>query len=95
MEIANLFRYARKATPDDAQKATRALEVLLHLQDDRALLQKAIKLAFNEEITVYDSLYVTLALNLEAKLITYDKELLSKFKGVALKAEDYLRANVK
>ncbi len=89
--IANLFRYARNSTSDDAQKAIRALEVLLHLQGDGALLQKAIKLAFNEGITVYDSLYVTLALDLKAKLITYDKELLSKFKGVALKAGDFLR----
>ncbi|MCD6348364.1 MAG: type II toxin-antitoxin system VapC family toxin [Candidatus Korarchaeota archaeon] len=87
IEIANLLRYAKNATPDDAQNAVRSLEILLSLEEDRKLLQGAIELAFKESITVYDSLYVALARSLGTRLVTCDEELLTKFDGLAIRAD--------
>ncbi len=86
IEIANLLRYAKNATLDDARNAVRSLEILLSLEVDRKLLEGAIELAFKEGITVYDSLYVALARSLGTMLVTYDGELLSKFDGLAIRA---------
>ena len=87
IEIANLLRYSREATPEDALNAVGSLRVLLYLWRSEELLEKAIELAFESGITVYDSLYVALATKLGAKLVTYDGELLEKFEGIAITAE--------
>ncbi len=91
VEIANLLRYSKGISAEDARNAIKSLEIILHLRRDRDLLQKAIKLAFEEKITVYDSLYVALAAELGTRLVTYDKELLNKFGNTAITAEELLR----
>ncbi len=91
IEIANLLRYSREASSEDVLNAVRSLTILLHLKRDEELLEKAVRLAFKKSITVYDSLYVALAMEMGTKLVTYDRELLDKFGGVAIMAEELLR----
>ncbi len=91
IEIANLLRYSRGASPEDALNAVRSLSILLRLKRDEKLLEKAVRLAFKKSITVYDSLYVALAMEMGTRLVTYDGELLNKFEGVAITAEELLR----
>ncbi len=64
---------------------------MLHLKRDEELLEKAVRLAFKKSITIYDSLYVALAMEMGTKLVTYDEELLGKFEGVTITAEELLR----
>jgi len=91
VEVANLLRYARNVTSDDVKRALRSLEILLRLVDDGELLFDAVDLAFQNTITIYDSLYVELARRLDAYLVTYHEELLEKFRGMAVRASDLLR----
>jgi len=47
-------------------------------------LIKAIELAVKYDITVYDALFITLALNLNEKLVTTDKKLWNRLKDTEL-----------
>jgi len=71
-----------------------ALEALksLHLNivSDLKVLNDAIEIAFNQNITVYDAIYVALARTTGSKLVTYDKELLRKFSDIARKASQII-----
>ena len=49
------------------------------------LLEEALEDAARYEVTVYDALYVSLALKLEAKLASFDEELRSRLEGRGLK----------
>ena len=49
-----------------------------------ALLEKAVDNALKFNITVYDSLYVTLALNRDCKLASFDKKLEKQLKDAGL-----------
>ncbi len=91
IEIANLLRYSRGASPEDAMNAVRSLRILLHLKRSEELLDEAIELAFKRGITVYDSLYMALAMEMGARLVTYDSELLDKFEGLAITGGELLR----
>ncbi len=90
IEIANLLRYSRGASPEDAINAVGSLSILIHLKRSEEVLEEAIKLAFKRGITVYDSLYVALAMKIGAKLVTYDEKLLDKFEGIAITAGELL-----
>lgn len=61
--------------------AVKALEILLKLEIYDGILEETVRVAFKERITVYDSLYVSLAIRLNSYLLTYDEELLNKFRG--------------
>jgi len=65
----------------------------LHLRvvSDLEVLDRAIEIAFNHGITVYDAVYVALAETMGSKLVTYDKELLSKFSNIAGKAGQVIK----
>ena len=91
LELANALRYTRGLSPKDVMDAIEALMALrLNVVEDEDVLKEAIKTAFERDITVYDALYIALARKLDSKLITYDKELLSNFKNVAMKAKEAL-----
>ncbi len=94
VELANALRYASGIGPADVLRAVEAVRSLhLKLVDDFELLGEAVELAFEGEVTVYDSLYVSLARRLGGRLITYDGELLRKFPELAVKASDLLEGD--
>ncbi len=87
IELANALRYVKGLTPTDVANAVEALRALrLNIVDDTEVLEEAIETAFNTGITVYDAIYVALAKTTDSKLVTYDTELLNKFKDIAKKA---------
>jgi len=87
IELANALKHVRGITPIDVANAVKALKILhLNIVNDMEILDKAIETAFNNDITIYDAIYVALAKATNSKLITYDTELLSKFKDIARKA---------
>ncbi len=91
MELANALRYTRGLSPKDVIDAVEALNALrLNVVEDEDVLKEAIKTAFEGDITVYDALYIALARKLDSKLITYDEELLSRFKNMAARAKEAL-----
>jgi predicted nucleic acid-binding protein len=54
------------------------MQIGLVLHRFEELIYDAIKIAFENDITIYDALYVSLSNSLEAPLITYDEILLKK-----------------
>ncbi len=92
VELANTLRYASGIGPPDVLKAVDAVRSLrLKLAGDLEILGDAVGLAFEEGVTLYDALYVSLARTLGGRLVTYDGELLRKFPGLAVRASDLLR----
>ena len=55
------------------------------------LTEQALQLAVTWDVAVYDTLFVTLAIAKNSKLISYDGELLEKFPDVVISASVYLR----
>ena len=91
VELANALRYAVGIQMQDVLKAIEAVKALgLILIDELEVLSKAIKLAFEHGITIYDALYVSLAYEMDSKIVTYDKVLLDKFPKKAVKASQLL-----
>ncbi len=91
VELANALRYVKNFTASDVINAVKALKLLhLNVVGNDEILDEAIKIAFNYNITVYDALYVALAKITSSKLVTYDKELLTKFSDIARKASQVL-----
>ncbi len=92
VELANALRYASGIGPTDVLEAVEAVRSLrLKLAGDLEILGDAVGLAFEEGVTLYDALYVSLARTLGGRLVTYDGELLRKFPGLAVRASDLLR----
>jgi predicted nucleic acid-binding protein len=54
------------------------------------LLERALSIAFERDLTVYDSIYAALAKALDASLIAYDEKLLEKVER-SVKAGDVIR----
>ena len=91
VELANALRYVRGLTSMDVVNALKALSILhLNVVDSMEVLDKAIEIAFNANVTVYDAVYVALARATNSKLVTYDNELLGKFKDIARKASQVI-----
>ena len=96
VELANALRYVKGLTSTDVANAIKALKILcLDVVDNMKVLDEAIEIAFNSNITVYDAIYVALAKTTNSKLITYDIELLSKFKDLAKKASQLINEVIK
>lgn len=93
-EYANVIsKLARK-------EARNVKEVLDHFNDVLEELQgseintdsrKALKLSLEYGINVYDAYFVGLALDFEVVLVTEDKEVLKKCKGIACSMHDFLK----
>jgi len=54
------------------------------IYSSKSLIIKSLENAAKYNITVYDSLYITLALETKSKLLTFDEELKDKVKRQAL-----------
>jgi len=91
VEFANALRSVKGLTLTDVVNAVKALNLLrLNVVSDLDILDRAVELAFKTGITVYDAIYVALAKITNSKLITYDTELLNKFKDLARKASQII-----
>ncbi len=91
IEFANALRFVKGLTLTDVVNAVKALNLLrLNVVSDLDILDRAVELAFKTGITVYDAIYVALAKITNSKLITYDTELLNKFKDLARKASQII-----
>ncbi len=92
VELSNVLRYAKGLSPRDVVDALEAVKAIgIELFDEHTLLEKAVELAFVQGITVYDSLFISLAMEIGAKLVTYDRVLLEKFPKLAVVASQLLR----
>ena len=92
LELTNALRYVKGLTAADVVNAVNALRALqINIVDDAELLDDAVSMAFESNITVYDAIYLALAKSTNSKLITYDTELLTKFKDIAKKASQLMK----
>jgi Predicted nucleic acid-binding protein, contains PIN domain len=78
IELANVLRYSNLSENDVKLGIKAAMQIGLVLHRFEELIYDAIKIAFENDITIYDALYVSLSNSLEAPLITYDEILLKK-----------------
>lgn len=79
-EVANGLRYKPSFTKRGVHDAITTLEDLgiNIVYPDLPLYEQAISIAFDYDITVYDALYVALALEYEYTLITADDKLVKR-----------------
>ncbi len=72
----------------EALKAYEVLELLIGknilLHSERDYLDKALELALSHGITVYDAIYIALAIEKKAKLLTLDEKQRSVAKGLGV-----------
>lgn len=79
-EVGNAIRYYPGSTEVECAEAVRELRTLgltLHELDENTI-DIASNLAFSEEISFYDAVYISLAKNLQGTFITADEELLRR-----------------
>jgi predicted nucleic acid-binding protein len=76
-EVGNALRHHPASTLSDCAGSVRQLRnlgIIFHELDD-TLGDMAASIAFQDQVTFYDAVYLALAKRLEAKLITADKKL--------------------
>ncbi len=82
-EALNALRYSGLYTPPELKKAATALSSyglsLYPLEGEYA--QLSVEVADANDITMYDSSYVALALKLDTRFLTADRQLLRKLRG--------------
>lgn len=79
-EVANALMYNKNLSTSDIKEAVKALNLLgvrLYPPSEK-LLGKAIDLAAEYSITIYDASYLAIASELDAQLVTADKRLAEK-----------------
>jgi predicted nucleic acid-binding protein len=90
IELANVLRYSNLSENDVELGIKAAMQIGLVLHRFEELIYDAIKIAFENDITIYDALYVSLSNSLEAPLITYDEILLKKINRAKKASELYI-----
>lgn len=94
VELANVLRLASGVFPGDVAAALEAVEAVgVELRGSRDILERAVPMAFERGLTVYDALYAALAEAEGAKLVTYDRELLAKLE-CAVTAGSFIRGGL-
>lgn len=83
-ELSNVLRYNKKITEEDTKNA---LESLFYMQfeiiyPDFEIIKLAICYAYQKDITVYDSIFISVAKLLKAEFITADYKLYNKIKDL-------------
>ena len=90
-EVLNALRYSGVYNLDELKKIGSSLNkygfITYNLEND--IKDLAIKLAFKENITIYDASYIALALKFNTLLYTADQELVTKFPNIARHIKDY------
>jgi len=89
IEIANVLRYSNLSANDVELGIKAAMQIGLVIHRFEELIYDAIKIAFENDLTIYDALYVSLSNRLEAPLITYDEILLKKVNRAKKASELY------
>ena len=80
-EIANVLRYKRVLNEDIIHKAISSIyDMDILLPVNPGVMSRAVTIARQYHITVYDSSYLSFAQNLGCHLITADKKLYQKIK---------------
>jgi len=81
-EVGNAVRFHPGASETEARKALRALaKMQITTPDlDESVTDTATRIAFTEEITLYDAVYLALAKDEGTKVITADEALYNKLK---------------
>ena len=90
IELTNVLRYSNLSENDVKLGIKAAMQIGLVLHRFEELIYDAIKIAFENDITIYDALYVSLSNSLEAPLITYDEILLKKVDRAKKASELYI-----
>lgn len=79
LEVANALWKAVRTRKIDVQKAERSLQLVNELEiptmPSFELISRSLQLAVGNDRTVYDSVYVALALSVHGELITADERL--------------------
>lgn len=90
-EVASVAWKKVKIYGEDEEVSKQALESaaefidsICEVADGKSILARAFELAVEHDITVYDALFIALAIQLKARLITTDRELYKKLKGTEL-----------
>lgn len=81
-ELANALRYNPRI---DREEVERIIENLYELNLEVVMItptltKESLKFAYNNQISVYDAIYLALAQNLEVEFITADRKLYEKTK---------------
>ena len=85
-EVANAIKY-KKSDSFDAKDATKAFNQAIEILDLYAVhnfsevINDALSIAIELNITVYDAAFLSLAQKLNAKLLTLDQKLVKKLEG--------------
>jgi predicted nucleic acid-binding protein len=90
IELANVLRYSHLGENDVKLGIKAVMQIGLILHRFEELIYDAIQIAFENDITIYDALYVSLSNILEAPLITYDEILLKKVDRAKKASELYI-----
>ena len=87
LELSHVF-WKRRAAGYTQKQLEHALQELGRLGMQEApmslLLSKAVELAYQAELAVYDACYAALALSLKSALATFDQDLMKKIKRHSL-----------
>ena len=82
-EISNALRFDKKFTPDlitDAIGSLFEMDIVITVPS-KELISDAAKIAIDNDVTVYDAIYVALSLKINGIFITADKRFYEKIKG--------------
>ena len=90
LSVVSLYFRKRIVTYDEALIAIDYAEKLINVHEHRISPLAVMALIRDSNCSAYDCEFVALALELEAKLITYDREVLKEFPRIALKPEDFI-----
>lgn len=92
-EVLNAVKHSGVYSEEEVEEVGRAIDKygfdLYELRGKYKL--EAVKVAVEEDVTVYDASYVALAKHLKTVFYTADEELVRKFPGIALHIKDYGR----
>ncbi|RLI83351.1 PIN domain-containing protein [Archaeoglobales archaeon] len=90
-EVANATWKRVKIYGEDEELSKQALGLALEfidkiceVEDSRAILDSAYGMAVRYNVTVYDALFISLAMKVDSKLITIDRKLFERVKGTEL-----------
>ncbi|MFQ6075506.1 MAG: type II toxin-antitoxin system VapC family toxin [Candidatus Bathyarchaeia archaeon] len=79
----------KRIPPDEAEPRVEALKRLLRktstIHTSEELLDEAVRVATQHDITVYDALYIALARKLDVRLASTDENLYQKLRDTTLK----------
>ncbi len=90
-EVMNALRFSGAFKEADLVTASKSLsKYQFEVWRPRGkLLELSAQLSLKENVTVYDACYVALAQRMGLQVITEDKELLAKFRGLAIPMDGY------